>query len=128
MRNERNAQTAYENALKTIKDMEEKDQIISKALVEVAKDEDCVYYGDIAPLIGVSPRSIEMNAVLERISRRKHGAGRPLLTAVVIKKTTGMPGNGFFNLARNLGLHDGNRDRKYWLKEIRRVHDHWRGR
>ena len=108
--------------------MKEPDKTIYEAIVKVAEDEDCVYYGELASLIGLSARTSKIGPILDRINRIEHSAGRPLLSAVVIKKMSGMPGNGFFNLARNLGLHDGNRNRKYWLKELRRVHDYWNGR
>lgn len=110
------------------KEMEEPVRIVYEKMVKVAKDEDCVYYGEIASLIGLPPRSLKIFAILDGINRNEHSAGRPLLSAVVIKKMSGIPGKGFFNLAKELGLYKGSRERKYWLKEIRRVHDYWRGR
>ena len=111
--------------------MDEETRIIYDKIRQVAKDEDCVYYGDIAPLIDVSPHSTEMNCVLERISTHEHDAGHPLLTAVVILKEHNKPGAGFFKLAVKLGLYEGGdeiADLVYWTKELNRVHDYWRGR
>ena len=67
----------------------------------------------------------EMADILDGISRAEHDAGRPLLSAVVIRRDKNMPGNGFFTLARSLHLHRDGDDLQYWLEELRRVHDYW---
>lgn len=129
MRNEGTAQSAYEEALKVVKDIEAKDRIIYDAIVKVAEDGGCVCYGDIAPLIGLNPRSPIMGIILEWISTREHRAGRPLLTAVVVKKMTGIPGKGFFKLAKCLKRQaQSEADDDFWEKELQRVHDYWSGR
>ena len=132
MKSEGKAQSVYEKNLKIIKDLETKDGIIYKAIVKVAEDGGRVYYGEIAPLVDLDMKLTHhrglMGAILERISRREHSAGRPLLTAVVIKKMTGIPGKGFFKLAKCLRLQTHEADADFWEKELKRVHDYWRGR
>ena len=48
-----------------------------------------------------------------------------MLSAVVIRRDTNMPGHGFFTLARKLSLYGGGDNLKFWLDEIKRVHKHW---
>ena len=107
--------------------MDKETQIIHEKIRDVARNGIYVNYGDIAPLIGLSPRSPKLFAILDCINRNEHSEGRPLLSAVVINKMKGMPGDGFFNLAEELELHDGSRKREYWKEELRCVHNYWRG-
>jgi hypothetical protein len=56
---------------------------------------------------------------------------RPLLSAIVISAEKGLPGKGFFNLARELRELSGNtRDEEleYWQAEVRRCHVFWQDR
>jgi hypothetical protein len=83
----------------------------------------------VAPIAGINPASqhlaAELETVLDAINRAENAEGRPLLTAVVVIKETGMPGSGFFAYARELGLHTGSDDRAFWESELQRVHDYW---
>ena len=102
---------------------------VYRRLIEVAERQDVVNYSDIAPLVKLQMDSPadrnRMANILDNISSAEHRAGRPLLSAVVIRKDKNMPGNGFFKLARGLGLHTEDDDFMYWLQELRRVHDYW---
>ena len=104
-------------------------QAIYEELIRVARARVYVNYLDIAPLAGLNmalPQDrIELGNILDDISLAEHNAGRPLLSAVVIRIDKNMPGNGFFVLARSLGLHGGGDNLLYWLAELKRVHDHW---
>jgi hypothetical protein len=88
-----------------------------------------VYYIEIAPLLGIDTGDPYFGArvgrVLDEANHAEHAAGRPLLSAVVIAKDTGMPGEGFFTCARNLRRYAGRDDLAYWVEELRRVHDYW---
>ena len=88
-----------------------------------------VNYSDVAPLVGLdmdSPKDRNRIAdILDAISRAEHRAGKPLLSAVVIRRDKNMPGAGFFSLAKKLGLHETGDDFQYWFQELRRVHDYW---
>ena len=63
-------------------------------------------------------------SILDGISTVEHRSGRPLLSAVVIRKDTNIPGQGFFSLAKKLGLYNGD-DTLYWVEELRHVHKYW---
>ena len=108
--------------------MDEKTQIIHEKIRDVARNGIYVNYGDIAPLIGLDPHSPKLFAILDCINRIEHKKGRPLLSAVVILKDANMPGAGFFKLAKCLGLQSQDEDNlMFWINELRRVHDYWRG-
>lgn len=98
-------------------------------LHEIARQGDMVYYSEIAPLLGIDTGDPYFGArvgrVLDEVNHAEHAAGRPLLSAVVIAKDTGMPGEGFFTCARDLRRYAGRDDLAYWVEELRRVHDYW---
>ena len=104
-------------------------QAIYEKLLRAARTEDTVNYSDIAPLASLNMDLAhdrnQIAGILDGISQAEHDAGRPLLSAVVIRKDENMPGNGFFTLAKRLGLHKGGDNLGFWLAELRRVHDHW---
>jgi len=66
-------------------------------------------------------------SLLREISTYEHRQGRPLLSAVVVLRGRRMPGKGFFDLARALGVHTGDDDAAFLASELARVHAHWRG-
>lgn len=98
-------------------------------LVEIAKGGDVTYYSDIAPLAGLDmslpPDRNRISDILDEISRTESSLGRPLLSAIVILKDENIPGDGFFKMAKELRLYDGSDDFRFWIRELRRVHDHW---
>ena len=102
---------------------------IYNEIIEVAKNRDCIYDSDLANIASLSEYSPDDRGlifiILDNISRAEYLLGRPLLTAVVIGKTTDMPGVGFFDLAQKLGEYDGDDRLLYWRKELRRVHNYW---
>ena len=104
-------------------------QRIYDTLREVAQNGDITHYSDIAPLAGLNMESPEdrnrMSDILDDISRAEHKTGGPLLSAVVILKCENIPGDGFFTLADDLKLYTGGEKVLFWVKELRRVHDHW---
>jgi hypothetical protein len=65
--------------------------------------------------------------LLGEISTHEHNMAHPLLSAVVLLADEGKPGQGFFTLARDVGLYQGDDDLKFWLDEIKQVHAHWSG-
>ena len=102
---------------------------IHEELLRVAKIGECVNYSDVAPMAGLNMELAhdrnQIARILDGISRAEHIAGRPLLSAVVIRRDENMPGNGFFTLAKGLGLHTKGDNFEFWLAELRRVHDYW---
>jgi hypothetical protein len=106
-------------------------EVLYKRLTEVARRGSVTRYGEVAPLVGldmaVPGDRDRISILLDEISRHEHGLGHPLLSAVVIHKDDNMPGNGFFALAQGLKLFRGGDRFLYFVEELRRVHDHWRG-
>jgi len=100
-------------------------------LREVARQGELIYYGVIAPLVGLDMREewdrAEIGRILGAISTHEHEEGRPLLSAVVVHQVDGKPGKGFFALAAHLGVMAPDQDKEaFWQEEVRRVHDYWR--
>jgi hypothetical protein len=83
----------------------------------------------IAAIAGIDDATYTLEAALEpvlaAIDRAEDAAGRPLLSAVVVLRESGLPRASFFTAARAFGLHPGSDDRTLWERELRRVHDYW---
>jgi hypothetical protein len=99
-------------------------------LREIARSgEEPTNYKAVAPFAGIIPKGqgfmTKLRPLLDEINDREHAADRPLLSAVVVAKKTGIPGVGFFTYARGLGLHTGTDDRAYWQVELQKVRDYW---
>lgn len=90
-------------------------------LIAVARRGETVTYSDVVSLAEGYPHLFR---ILDRINRHEHQAGRPLLSAVVVG-TKGLPGRGFFDLARDLGLYAGGSEEEYWSEELERVRKRW---
>ena len=103
-------------------------QIYDK-LKEVAQGQGITYYSDIAPMAGLDMNlphdRYEIGAILDDINRHEHKGRRPMLSAVVVHKDSLKPGTGFFTLARSLRLFDGEDEVKFYIQELRKVHDYW---
>jgi hypothetical protein len=96
-------------------------------LVEIAQAGNIITYGDLANRI----RTIELQAdsrdlasLVGEISGDENSQRWPMLSAVVVNKQRGMPGKGFFALARELGRHVSDCD-SFWVDEVRAVHEYW---
>jgi len=102
---------------------------IYEELKRVAKAESYTTYAKISPLAGLDMGNQadrnEIAKILGDISTHEHSSQHPLLSAVVVLAEEGKPGQGFFTLARDLGLYEGGDDLKFWLDEIKRVHQYW---
>ncbi len=109
------------------------DQIIHHAIARAARRQELLTYNDLAPLVGLDLRKPEhwtqLGGILGRISRREHEHGRPLLTAIVVARLTGMPTGRFFTTAREFGVYAGTTDdddRHFFSAEVDRVYAAWR--
>lgn len=102
---------------------------ICEKLKEVARAGTVTYYSDIAPMAGLDMNlpndRYEIGAILDDINRHERELSRPMLSAVVVHKDTLMPGQGFFTLGRALSLFVGNDRDKFYIQELRNVHDYW---
>ncbi len=69
-----------------------------------------ITYNDLARLAAVEPpyRIHKVTLALEGLIREDHAAGRPLLAALAVSRARGgLPGQGFFDLLRELGRYNG---------------------
>ena len=106
--------------------MDTKTRAVHKRLIEVAKRKETVSYSEMARIADLHVRSRALFQILDDVSTAEHAAGRPLLTAVVIRKEDGVSGAGFFALATRLGHYRDGDDRKlYWAWELKRVYAEW---
>jgi hypothetical protein len=108
-------------------------QLIYERLIEVARNGDLVTYGEIAPLANLNMENPDdrnkIAHILGEISTHENEEGRPLLSSIVVLAGFGYPGEGFFNLARELGHHHGRKefeDLEYFVQEVKKVHEFWK--
>ncbi len=101
-------------------------------LREIARKRGTTTYGKIAPLVGLDMESAHDRAfigqILGEISESEHQEGRPLISALVVSNDKMIPGQGFFNLAKRIGLHSTEDNDAFYFGELRRVHDYWSNR
>ena len=108
-------------------------------LVEIAKKKTTITYKELMDRMGGSPGRGYVGEVVGRISEIEWKAGRPKLSAVVVRSDTGMVGGGFFGLPGTAGsIRRSTGDwqnpklskpeQRYWRDELAKVYDHWRRR
>jgi len=107
-------------------------------LIEVAKREALITYGELIDRLGGGPGRGYIAEVLDQISRTECNERHPKLSAVVVRSDTGMVGGGFFGLPQtpaairrltreewqNSRLSEA--DRQYWQNELQEVYRYWR--
>ena len=104
---------------------------IHERLTRAARDQDLIFYEDIAPLadldLELQRDRTELGRLLGDISTYEHEHGKPLLSAVVVFKDEShrMPGSGFFKLRSVLGLRPRQDDMAFWATELQRVYAVW---
>jgi hypothetical protein len=111
-------------------------QVIYEDLIRVARDRrvGVTTYGELARLVHLHLENPadrkQLRDVLDQINRYEHSQGHPMLSSVVVYVDKNRPGDGFFTLARELGLYGGGNNEEskisFWTAELRRVHDFWR--
>ena len=100
-------------------------------LIRAARHRGTVTYQEIAEIMGLLLTGARMGAeighMIGAISVDEHGYGRPMLSAIAVS-VKGLPGPGFFNLARELGkLQDDSEEseRRFWEEEKKEVYATW---
>ena len=87
---------------------------IYEKLEEIAWAGTIIHYSDITPMANLDMNSpydrYEIGAILDEINRHEHKHDRRMLSAVVVHEESLKSGQGFFTLARELGLFLGNRE------------------
>ncbi len=101
-------------------------------LVSAARYRGTVTYQEIAQLVGLplkgSYMGSEIGHLLGEISEDEVKNGRPMLSAVAVN-VQGVPGLGFYALARDLGkeFEDSQDGRlKFWKSELQDVYEVWK--
>jgi methyl coenzyme M reductase subunit C len=69
-----------------------------------------------------APNGRPFSTLLCDVSRKTYAKQKVLLSAVVVHDGDGLPGNGFFSLAEELGLDVEDRQ-DFWNRAIAKVHD-----
>jgi len=98
--------------------------------LRVAMDGATINYSALAAQVGLPTEWPQLGAVLgpilDRINAYERALGRPLLSAVVVRSDTGLPGASFFTMARRAGeMLEGEDEQTFWRKEIARVRKTW---
>jgi hypothetical protein len=96
-----------------------------------AQKKEGVSYEEIGEIMGLKSGPdmlLEIGRLLGEINEDEHNNGRPMLSAVAVEPSSKMPGEGFFNFAKQLNKFEGETDqekREFWRDEIQRVYDIW---
>jgi hypothetical protein len=105
---------------------------IRKELRCVAKNRATISYKALGELIRPDLPTLQFaraaSPILDGINAEEVDVGRPLLSAVVVRQDSGIPGAGFFKSAREMCSRDDATDQEFWQAEIGRVHDYWSSR
>jgi Arc/MetJ-type ribon-helix-helix transcriptional regulator len=98
------------------------------AMCAVAGARRLISYQELSDRIDAyNPRSPSFHDLITEIALEEHRAGRGLLSAVVVRKDTGQPGDGFFEAAEE-ELERALPDRDaFWRDELERVYEAQRG-
>ena len=100
----------------------------TEILIKRAKANTPISYSDFVSEL----RCIQLDAydyrlfhLLEQVSEIENKNGRGMLSALVINRSEGLPGAGFFTLAQHLGRSGVSDELKFWITELRKVHEYW---
>ena len=103
---------------------------IRERLIEKAKARELIEYGEfINGHYGVARGQgapWQIGTVLGEICKNERSQGRPLLCAICVLKSTGMPSKGFwkgptYEQARKRGVSK----QDFWESEVNEVYDYW---
>lgn len=107
---------------------------LRQLLVDEARAGSLVTYREVAQRLDLRPPHTiqQVTAALERLMAEDAAAGRPLLAALCVSRAQeGLPGRGFFIVARELGLFSGDpggpEATDFHAAERRRASDHYGG-
>src|SRR5271157_5550396 len=104
-------------------------ELIYEKLRDVARNEQVVFYHQVAPLASLDMSLADdrhrIADILDEISTLEHGQNRPLLSVVVVQAETGRPGKGFYKLATHLRLYSGKSDldeMEFFISTVKRTY------
>ena len=104
--------------------------LVYTELITASKYRGTVTYQEIAKMMGLPLQGSNMGRVigliLGEISEDEVANGRPMLSAVAVS-VEGLPGGGFYSLAKELGrLSIEENEKDFWQKERKAVYDTWK--
>lgn len=109
--------------------------IVRNKLTEIAKKGRSITYQKLSDdcKLGLDMGNIdqrnELANILGEISIYENEFNRPLISVVVFRNDTNMPGSGFFDLATNLNKYNGSVNNKqmdaFFIKELKKCYDYW---
>lgn len=98
-------------------------------LITAAKYRGTVTYQEIAKMMGIPLSGNYMSSllghILGEISEDEIANGRPMLSAIAVG-INGLPGAGFYTLARDLGKLSDQSDEDFWEAEKKAVYEAWK--
>lgn len=97
-------------------------------MLDVARARGTITYGELADQIEVMklpPNGAALEGILTQISRKEDSSGKGLLSVVVVNRETGLPGEGFFSLARERGYEVGDSNEAFFEKHLSDVHNRY---
>ena len=98
-------------------------------LIGVARRGELTTYRQLAATFGLDLSTPvdrdRLAGALREVSVAEHGAGRPLLSAVVVLAERKRPGAGFFDCARTVGALMNETDEDFYAAELSRVYRQW---
>lgn len=104
-------------------------EVLLVELRTVAREKRTAPYKQIADSIGIDTSNWrfanQLGPLLDQVNRDEYANGRPLLSAVVVGKSTGYPGIGFFKCVQELLGITVTDNLKYWKEELQRVQEYW---
>ncbi len=103
---------------------------IRDMLIEAAQQRRVLFYAEVGKVLNLDMDNPyhrqEIGRILGEISTDEHNDGCPLLSAVVVHQENHRPGQGFFNLARELGIQEPGEDNEtFYTNELNRVFNEW---
>ena len=106
---------------KTIYDKKMHKAIYAK-LKEVAQQKQLITYKELAAVVGLDwnkdyGKCRQIFSILRDICTSEVEQGHPMLSAVVVRQDTRIPGSGFFALALYLGRCQSGTDYSFWIPE-----------
>lgn len=99
-----------------------------EAILLRARTADTITYAELAQAVGETgfrPRSWALMALLGEVCDAEDPVHDVWIASLVVRKDTGMPGDGYFAYAEQAGFEVGDRSR-FWRERVQRVWNAYR--
>lgn len=97
------------------------------ALINVARKREIVTYSELClriPSVGLYPHSFIFTQLLREVCHEEYAKGHHQLCALVVSKSTGMPGGGYFSDTAPLKRDFGDLVEE-WRADVEDVFEYW---